>query len=166
MEKFKSLADAVALAKFAHRNQLDKAGNAYVDHPLRVLEKVKAQGAPPYVQIAAILHDVPEDTAISHDMLLAMGFSEAVVEITKLLDRGYSEWFHFVNPDGPMHTRAGTKEQINFFYYDSIKKNPGAKIVKLADIEDNTAPWRLSYLSEETRERLLKKYAYAREVLS
>ena len=56
MQTFKTLDDAIALAKFAHRNQTDKAGLPYIDHPLRVLEKVKAQGALPYVQIAAVLH--------------------------------------------------------------------------------------------------------------
>ena len=91
MEKFKTLADGVALAEYAHRNQLDKAGFPYVDHPKRVMQSVQSMGVAPYVQIAAVLHDVPEDTAFSHDIIESLGFSEAVTRLTRLLDRDYSE---------------------------------------------------------------------------
>ncbi len=48
-----TLQDAIDLATFAHRHQRDKAGEPYINHPLRVLESVKAQGAQAYVQMAA-----------------------------------------------------------------------------------------------------------------
>lgn len=145
MQKFATLSDAVALAEFAHRNQKDKAGMPYIDHPRRVLQKVQAQGAMPYIQMAAILHDVTEDTSFTPQMLLDLGFSEAVVELVKLLDRGISS--HPTSPD---------------YYYLQIRKNPGARMIKLADIEDNLSPWRLGYLSEDTQNRLAKKYLRAK----
>lgn len=165
MEKFKTLADAIALAEFAHRNQVDKAGLPYIEHPRRVLEKVKAQGALPYVQMAAILHDVTEDTAFTPDMLLALGIPESAVEIIKLVDRGESKRYHFTDPNGLLLTQTGQQSQIDYFYYEAIKSNPGAVQVKLADIEDNLSPWRLAYLSEETQNRLIDKYTKARELL-
>jgi len=166
MQKFKTLSDAIALAEFAHRNQVDKAGLPYIEHPKRVLEKVKAMGGLPYVQMAAILHDVTEDTAFTPQMLLDLGIPESAVEIVRLVDRGYSEWYHFA-ADGPLnYTRTGQKEQLDYFYYTAIKANPGALMVKLADIEDNLSPWRLTYLTEETQTRLLKKYSKARQLLS
>jgi (p)ppGpp synthase/HD superfamily hydrolase len=58
-----TLADCVRLAEFAHFHQRDKAGDEYIRHPKRVLASVQAQGAQPYVQMAAVLHDVTEDTA-------------------------------------------------------------------------------------------------------
>jgi (p)ppGpp synthase/HD superfamily hydrolase len=162
MQKFATLSDAIRLAEFAHFNQVDKAGLPYVEHPKRVLEKVKAQGGLPYVQIAAVLHDVTEDTRFTPQMLLDLGFSEAAVEIIKLLDRGYSEWKHF-HSDGPLnYAMDGTREQKDYFYYEDIKTSPGAVMVKLADIEDNLSPWRQSYLSQETQDRLREKYAKAR----
>jgi (p)ppGpp synthase/HD superfamily hydrolase len=141
MQKFQTLQDAIALAEFAHRNQQDKAGMPYIDHPKRVLATVQAMGGKPYVQMAAVLHDVVEDTVITLDMLEALGFSPAVVLLVDLL------------------TRRDTVDSD--LYYAQIRENPDAVLIKAADIRDNTAPWRLSYLPEETQARLAKKYARA-----
>jgi (p)ppGpp synthase/HD superfamily hydrolase len=168
MQKFKTLADAIALAEFAHRNQVDKAGLPYIEHPRRVLEKVKAQGALPYVQMAAILHDVTEDTAFTHDMLLDLGFPESAVEIVKLLDRNLSESYWNAiekNHNNSIWTERWINKTKDDYYYYHIKKNPGALMVKLADIEDNTSPWRIAYLSEDTQMRLGEKYTKAKTIL-
>lgn len=189
MEKFKTLADAVALAEFAHRNQKDKAGLPYIDHPKRVLATVQAQSVAPYVQMAAVLHDVPEDTTFSHDVLLTLGFSEAVVGLTRLLDRDYSKrvWDARIAARDPhvfelsLHIDESEAyrqyDEANFpgpvrdmdkdgFYYYSIKADRNATIIKLADIADNMAGWRLAYLSEETQNRLRAKYGKALAILN
>lgn len=160
MQKFATLHDAVALAEFAHRNQTDKAGLPYVEHPKRVLANVQAMGVAPYVQAAAVLHDVTEDTAFSPQMLLDLGFSEAVVNIVKLVDRGHSQNFW---KEG--RNRGFIHNGPDEFYYEEIRKNPGARAVKLADINDNLLEWRLSYLSPDTQTRLRAKYAHAKEIL-
>lgn len=147
MEYFKTLSDAIALAEFAHRNQKDKAGLDYIEHPRRVLAGVQAMGARPYVQMAAILHDVSEDTAITTTMMSDMGFSDAVTNLVNLVDKEfYRDETGRVDLDG---------------YYAGIQRNSDARMIKEADIRDNTAPWRLSYLSSETQARLLKKYSMA-----
>ena len=167
MQKFKTLSDVIALAEFAHRNQTDKAGLPYIEHPRRVLQAVQTQGALPYVQMAAILHDVTEDTAFSCDMLLDLGVPEAAVNIVALVDRDASEavWARHA-----ARHRAYTGQLFDTtkdgFYYAEIKKNPGAVQVKLADIGDNLQPWRLSYLPAETQVRLQDKYAKALDLLS
>jgi (p)ppGpp synthase/HD superfamily hydrolase len=177
MQKFKTLADAVALAEFAHRNQVDKAGLPYIEHPRRVLAKVQAQGALPYVQMAAILHDVTEDTAFTPDMLLNLGVPEAAVEIIKLVDRDHSKSEHetlIQKCHFRDNYRDGWSEEMTLawaipvdeFYYANIKRNPGAVQIKLADIEDNLSPWRLTYLAPETQTRLRTKYAKAIELLN
>lgn len=161
IQKYSTLPDCIALAEFAHRNQADKAGLPYIDHPKRVLAAVQAQGALPYVQMAAILHDVTEDTAFTPEMLLELGVPSSAVEIVKLLDRGLSEtaWYHEPDTDDPI-----TKEE---FYYQRIKDRPEAKMIKLADIADNTLPWRLAYLPEAEQERLRdRKYKKALELLN
>jgi (p)ppGpp synthase/HD superfamily hydrolase len=145
MEKFSTIEDAVALAHFAHRNQRDKAGLPYIDHPLRVLATVRSQGTQPYVHMAAVLHDVVEDTPITCVMLKEFGFSEAVVQLVDLLTRKRGE-----SPDE---------------YYSKISKNQDAVMIKLADIGDNTLPWRLSYLDYATQQRLQAKYAHAKNAV-
>lgn len=157
MQKFSTLTDAIALAEFAHRNQLDKAGLPYIEHPKRVLAKVQAQGALPYVQIAAVLHDVTEDTPFTPEMLIALGFSEAAVELVKLLDRDYSK---------SIYSLFSKYDSVEAFYYGRIRENPEAKMVKLADMDDNTEEWRLGYLTPETRKRLIRKYDNARAILN
>lgn len=146
MQKYSTLEDAIALAEFAHRHQKDKAGFAYVEHPKRVLAAVQAQGAKPYVQIAAVLHDVAEDTPFSTDVLIAMGFSEAAVQLVDLLTRKDDV------PDAD--------------YYAKIRENSDARLIKMADIADNTQEWRLSYLMPATQNRLRSKYRKAVEALN
>jgi (p)ppGpp synthase/HD superfamily hydrolase len=163
-QKFKTLSDVVALAEFAHRNQVDKAGLPYIEHPKRVLQKVQAQGGLPYVQMAAILHDVTEDTAFTPEMLLELGVPEGAVEIVRLVDRHVSvaEWRE-------LHKEWGDHESFpdpDTYYYDQIRKNEWAVQVKLADIEDNLSTWRLTYLPQETQDRLKAKYAKAIELLT
>lgn len=141
MQKFSTITDAIALAEFAHRNQLDKAQLPYIDHPRRVLENVKAMGVRPYVQQAAILHDVVEDTTFTLDMLRDLGFGEPTLIIVDLVTR---------KDDVPEED-----------YYAAIKSNPDARAVKAADIRDNLAEWRLSYLPQEKQDYLRAKYAKA-----
>lgn len=167
VQKFKTLADAIALAEYAHRNQLDKAGLPYIDHPMRVLATVQAQGVQPYVQIAAVFHDVTEDTAFTSDILLSLGFSEAAVRLVRILDRGYSaELFDQQVLTSEYKTPDEFKALRNEFYYKQIKASRDATIIKLADIQDNLSPWRQAYLEPETQTRLRAKYTKALEILN
>ncbi|ASZ74946.1 metal-dependent phosphohydrolase [Rhodococcus phage Trina] len=143
---YNKLADVIALAEFAHRNQVDKAGMPYIEHPRRVMQSVQNQGALPYIQMAAILHDVIEDTPFTAEMLIELGVPAPAVEIVVLLTR--------------------TKTVAPRDYYLAIRENPAARMVKLADIDDNTQGWRLSYLPLETQQRLDKKYYNAKLVLN
>lgn len=145
MQTYSDLQSVIALAEFAHRNQVDKAGMPYIEHPKRVMRSVQSQGALPYVQMAAVLHDVIEDTPFTAEMLIDLGIPEAAVRVVELLTRTPK-----VSPDD---------------YYAAINKDPAARMVKLADIDDNTQAWRLAYLPEETQKRLMKKYERARLVV-
>lgn len=50
-------------------------------------------------------------------------------------------------------------------YYARIRAHDAARRVKLADIDDNTARWRLRRLDYETQLRLVEKYRVARRAL-
>lgn len=133
--------DAALFASFAHYNQEDKAGQPYMDHVLAVWKKVKDAGAPEYVQIAALLHDVVEDTSITLEHLRGAGYDERTIEIVELLTK--------------------KKGQSNDEYYSRIRGNEFAVLVKLADVYSNSDEDRLAALPSETQIRLREKYRKA-----
>lgn len=147
---------AMELATQAHRGQLDKAGQPYINHPRRVAETCTGDLA----KAVAWLHDVIEDTPVSADDLREAGFSAAIVQAVELLTR--------------------TKQVPADEYYRLIRSNQLALQVKLADVWDNTQPWRLEQISAEPnvrmkagvtvaapsdRQRLIAKYLHALDVL-
>ena len=79
-----TLERAIEIATDAHRGQLDKAGNDYIGHPLRVM----AMGQTMEEKIVGVLHDVVEDSAWTFEQLAAEGFSPRIIEalrcVTKL----------------------------------------------------------------------------------
>ncbi len=53
---------AIQIAARAHEGQVDKQGLPYILHPLRVMDGVEGLDA----KIVAVLHDVVEDTEVTH----------------------------------------------------------------------------------------------------
>ena len=108
-----TLEDAIALAATAHAGQVDKAGQPYILHPLRILLRL----ADPDQRVVAALHDVVEDTPVTLDALRLQGFSAAVVEavdaLTHRADESYTD------------------------YVRRAAANPLARAVKRADVLDN-----------------------------
>jgi (p)ppGpp synthase/HD superfamily hydrolase len=102
------LDDAVALAARAHAGQFDKAGKPYIDHPLRVMARVTT----PDERVAAILHDVVEDTAVTLGDLRGGGCPEEVVAAVDSLTK-----------------RLGEDKMA---YYRRVASNPIALVVKRA----------------------------------
>lgn len=137
----KTVEDAALFASFAHLNQEDKAGRPYIEHVLAVWRRVRDAGAPDYVQIAALLHDVVEDTEITLEHLRGAGYDERTIDIVDLLTK--------------------KKGQPNEEYYALIRENEDAVIVKLADVYHNSDEDRLAALPAETRIRLRDKYSKA-----
>ena len=134
---------ARALATVAHHGQVDKAGAAYIGHPARVAARLTDD---PQACAAAWLHDVVEDCDVTMDDLLAQGFPEEVVRAVDALTR-----------------RDGEEPSA---YYRRVAADSLALKVKYADLADNSDPERLAVLDAPTRERLIAKYAKARESLA
>lgn len=130
-----TVADAVRIAAEAHAGQVDKIGEPYIGHPLRVMERVTGDHA----RMAAVLHDVLEDTALTADALLEAGCPTEVVSTVVALT-------HL-----PGEPRAR--------YLSRVVKDPVAIAVKRADVADNTDPLRTAALAPDVRERLRGKYA-------
>lgn len=132
---------AIEIAAKAHAGQVDRAGEPYILHPLRIMLRMSS----PDERIAAMLHDVVEDTAVTLSELEALGFSESILQavgaLTMRQDEGYEAYLQ----------RAATNEI--------------ARKVKLADLEDNLNVLRLRQIGAKDADRL-NKYLRARRRLS
>lgn len=132
-----SLQKAIEIATQAHAGQVDKAGNEYIGHPLRVMEMGKTEEE----KIVGVLHDVIEDTDWTFERLEAEGFSKEVIDALRCV------------------TKVSENENYDDFI-ERVKKNPLAVAVKLNDLSDNMDIRRLPYLSDKDVKRL-KKYLEA-----
>lgn len=132
---------ALKLCFEAHKNQTDKSGMPYVFHPFHLAEQMKDEDT----TIAALLHDVVEDTDYTIADLEQMGFSPNVIEALELLTHN----------DGTPYME----------YVAKIKDNPIAKAVKLADLEHNSDLSRLDTVDEKALERK-EKYGQAIRLLN
>ncbi len=131
---------ALHIALDAHCGQRDKAGEAYILHPLRLMHNMRSA----HEKATALLHDVLEDSPHSRESLLEAGIPIPIVEAVQALTRNRGESY----PD----------------FIQRAKANPLARKVKIADIEDNINILRLTSLSSTDLERL-KKYHTAWQVL-
>jgi (p)ppGpp synthase/HD superfamily hydrolase len=112
---------AIEIALKAHANQLDKAGEPYILHPLRLAIKFDDRK----LQIISILHDVIEDSAYTLSDLSAAGFvPEIISAIDALTKKDGEKYEDFIN---------------------RVQKNTLAKKVKIEDLRDNLNIARLGY---------------------
>ncbi len=134
-----TLERAIAIAAEAHAGQRDKAGQPYILHCLRVMLRVETAAE----RIAAVLHDLLEDTEWRREDLLREGFAPATVDAIVALTRQDGESYEaFVE-------RAGS--------------HPSARRVKLADLEDNMDLSRIPHPTEKDQARMRKyRQAYRR----
>lgn len=144
MTEIDLLSKAIVIATTAHAGQVDKLGDPYILHPLRVMIGV---GDDPDARIVAVLHDVLEDTDYQAADLYGV-FPENVIEalllITRLPNEGYQSFIKVV------------------------ATNALATKVKFHDIHDNLDPARMGRILVEDRQtayRLIAKYEDALEIL-
>lgn len=134
------LEKAIIIATKAHSGQLDRGGQPYILHSLRVMQSCNSD----LEKICAVLHDVIEDTNISLDELKEEGFSEEVLVVLDLLTK---------------------KDQEDYStFIDRISMNETACRVKIADLQDNMNLSRIESPSMEDKKRV-EKYMDAFERL-
>jgi (p)ppGpp synthase/HD superfamily hydrolase len=124
---------AVAVAKIAHKGQLDKSGYLYIDHPLRVMEALEPYGET--AMITGVLHDVVEDTELTLD-LIRDKFGQEIADIVD-----------------------SVSQRQNEPYLDFVRRsneNPIGRLVKIADIHDNMLPSRMAGRSPGAEEKYMK----------
>ncbi len=130
------LEKSLEIALTAHQGQKDKAGAPYILHPLRVMLSMETE----LEMVAAVLHDVVEDSGLTVEDLRREGIPEAalaaVAHLTRVEGEGYDD------------------------FIERVKQNDIASKVKLADLEDNLNIKRIAQPTERDLERL-KKYRRA-----
>lgn len=129
---------AIKIAVNAHEGQVDKGGEPYIFHPLRVM----LAGRNETERICGVLHDTIEDSEITLAFLQEAGFSDDVLIVLACLTKNPGE-----NYDD---------------FIGRILENKTASFVKLLDLKDNMDLSRLSELTDEDKVRL-EKYGRAVE---
>lgn len=134
------LEKSIIFATEKHMGQVDKSGQPYILHPLRVMNNC------PNIEtkIVAVLHDVLEDTDTTKEDLLKFlpeYLVNAIVAITKVDNEAYDDYLKRVGSD----------------YY--------ATQVKLMDLKDNMNLDRLNKIEMKDMKRYLK-YRKAVEYLN
>jgi (p)ppGpp synthase/HD superfamily hydrolase len=117
---------AISFATDAHAGQVRKyTGDPYIEHPLSVMAILQSVNADEELLIAAVLHDVVEDTPVELETVEAV-FGERVAQLVDdLTDRSRPD-------DGNRRVR----KQIDLEH--TAQASPDAKTIKLADLIDNT----------------------------
>ncbi len=103
-------------------------------HCIRVMQGIEYLGKT--AMIAAILHDVVEDSPWTFEMLHLEGFSSEVIVILELLTH--------------------RKETEYMVYIKALSVHSIAKAIKLSDLRDNSNITRLKGLREKDFSRLQK----------
>ena len=116
VKRIVTIEDAIAFAAERHRGQRDKAGEPYILHPLRVALRVRTDRE----RLAAVLHDVVEDTGVTLDELRERGLDESVVAAIEILTKRDGEDYRT--------------------FIERVAQDPIARAVKLADLADNLDP--------------------------
>ena len=141
-----NLARAIEIAVSAHKDQVDKGGNPYILHPLRVMMSLETNEE----RIVGVLHDVIEDSEWTPEDLAKEGFSEEIIDAIWSVTKTDSE--------------HGTEEGY-FRFVERAKQNPIGAKVKIADLRDNLDVSRIPTLDKAALERI-NKYKKSLEILS
>jgi len=126
-----TIEDAILWATEVHRGQVDKSGNPYILHPIRVMMRMTS----PEARIVAILHDTIEDSDHTLDDLRELGYDEPIIAAVDAISRREDESYEE--------------------FIQRLKPNPLARRVKLGDLLDNMDLRRANpVVAEKDAERL------------
>ena len=134
---------AMRIAYKAHHGQLDYNGIPYIFHPIHLAESMDDEIS----CCVALLHDTVEDTTVTLEDLKAIFPTEVTDAVALLTHNDDTDYFEYVR---------------------TIKDNPIARKVKLADLAHNSDQSRCvgSDLSEERKAAWRAKYEKATKILT
>lgn len=140
-----TLERAIAIATEVHEGQYRFDGSPYINHPLRVMKTVEAQGHSESTQMVAVLHDAPEDSEgrLKPEDLRKEGFDDEVIVPLELL------------------TKEKGMDYLGL-YIPRLVVNPRSRTVKRADLFDNMD---LTGLENPSLDRILTIEKYGQALL-
>jgi len=135
-----TIEETIAFIVQAHAGQTDKSGKDYHHHPIAVMNRLPDDDVE--LRLAALLHDVLEDTPYKRSDLAALGYSARTLDIVE----------HVTKVPGDVRSYG---EKISALIASGDKD---AMRLKLADMSENMDPERLALLPPEKRAFFLEKY--------
>ncbi len=132
---------AIAVAARAFDGRVDRQGQPYIAHAVRVMLDVDSDDE----RAVAVLHDVFEWGTVTLQEFHAQRFPQPIVDAVDALTKRQGESI-------PEHV-------------ERVRASELATAVKLADLRDNALAWRLDALDTTTRARLLRMYRETAELL-
>jgi (p)ppGpp synthase/HD superfamily hydrolase len=137
---YAGLDKAISIAAAAFEGKFDKGGVPYIMHCLHVMNGVKHLGTE--AMIAAVLHDLIEDTDWTAENLIAAGFNPHTISIIVLLT----------------HLKGESYDE----YIMRVAVSRRARAIKMADLRHNSDIHRMKGLSDKDFKRIEKYHrAYA-----
>ena len=128
---------ALLLIKVLFKDITDKEGEPYINHLLRVSEKLENKNT----KIAGLLHDTIEDIdGFTEESLKELNFNDEIISLIKIV------------------TKDADIEYTDYITSVLDTNNIEAIKIKYADMSDNFNTERLNKLSEQDKERLTRKY--------
>lgn len=104
---------AIVIATEQHKGQVDKAGQPYIDHPMRVMRAMRSN----IERIVAVLHDVVEDGSVTLAKLQQEGLSKEILEaIDSVTRRAGEDYEEFIE-------RAGQNSIGRWVKYEDLRDN-------------------------------------------
>jgi (p)ppGpp synthase/HD superfamily hydrolase len=139
-----TLEKAIEIATQIHEGQTRFDGSNYINHPLRVMGTVAAQGHSIETQMVAVMHDAVED-------------SKGQLTIADLEREGFGEEILF-----PLDLLTKEDGEDYDLYVQRLAVNPRSRAVKKADLFDNMD---LTGLENPSRKRIETIEKYGRALL-
>lgn len=145
-----NLQRAIEIAVEAHKTDVDKGGNPYILHPLRLMMQMDTEDE----KIVAILHDVVEDHGEDWPLekIKAEGFSSSVIRGLESVTKTPEE-------------ERDSGDDIYFSFVRRAADDPIGRKVKFADIKDNLDITRLGRDITEKDVARIRKYKKALDIL-
>lgn len=139
------LGKAFLVAARAHAGQVDKSGEPYILHPIRVAFNYGLTNIEE--MMTALLHDVIEDTPVTYAEIYAQ-FGQEIADAVASVSRGYinSGTGEMVFKETP-----GYEKEVYIDFIRRAGKHPIGRAVKIADLRDNLSPERMNHLPPSER---------------
>lgn len=136
------IAKALDIAYNSHKGQVDKGGNPYILHPIRVALHCQNEDE----KIVALLHDVVEDTDVTIENLRIEGFDQHILDAIEALTKVEGENY----------------EQ----FIQRVAQNDLATRVKIQDLKDNMDTSRIGGKPHWKKDTYTNALSYLEKVIN